>query len=124
MKPTFRDGLRAGLFTMEDLRELPLIGACIARVDARWPGLAAPRREHESLRRFFGLLVDDVLAASKARIAATKAFSSVSMAAAARSIMPLKTWKPPIEPQNSAGTRVPGRPACRTMIRGAAYLAP
>jgi dGTPase len=64
------DGLRAGLFTMEDLRELPLIGPCIARVDARWPGLAPPRREHESLRRFFGLLVEDVLATSEARIAA------------------------------------------------------
>jgi dGTPase len=64
------DGLRAGLFSMEDLRDLPLIGACIARVDARWPGLEPARREHEALRRFFGLLVEDVLAASRARLAA------------------------------------------------------
>jgi dGTPase len=63
------DGLRAGLFTMDDLRELPLIGPCIARVDARWPGLAAPRREHEALRRFFGLLVEDVLATAQGRLA-------------------------------------------------------
>jgi dGTPase len=63
------DGLRAGLFTMADLRALPLIGPCIAAVDARWPGLEAPRREHEALRRFFGLLVEDVLATSQARIA-------------------------------------------------------
>ena len=35
------DGLRAGLFTLEDLRELPLIGPCVAAVDARWPGLRA-----------------------------------------------------------------------------------
>ena len=60
------DGLRAGLFTLEDLRRLPLIGPCIAAVDARWPGLAPARREHEALRRFFGLLVEDVLAASRA----------------------------------------------------------
>ena len=64
------DGLRAGLFTLEDLRRLPLIGPCVAAVDARWPGLAPARREHEALRRFFGLLVEDVLAASRARLAA------------------------------------------------------
>ncbi len=63
------DGLRAGLFTLDDLRALPLIGPCIAVVDARWPGLEAGRREHEALRRFFGLLVEDVLATSRARIA-------------------------------------------------------
>ena len=56
------DGLRAGLFTLDDLRELPLIGPCVAAVDARWPGLEPARREHEALRRFFGLLVEDVLA--------------------------------------------------------------
>jgi dGTPase len=63
------DGLRAGLFTLDDLRALPLVGPCVAAVDARWPGLAAGRREHEALRRFFGLLVEDVLATSRARIA-------------------------------------------------------
>ena len=63
------DGLRAGLFTLEDLRALPLIGPCVAAVDARWPGLAAGRRQHEALRRFFGLLVEDVLATSRARLA-------------------------------------------------------
>ena len=63
------DGLRAGLFTLEDLRLLPLIGPCIAAVDARWPNLAPARRQHEALRRFFGLLVEDVLATSRARLA-------------------------------------------------------
>ena len=67
------DGLRAGLFTLEDLRALPLIGPCVAAVDARWPGLAPARREHEALRRFFGLLVEDVLATSRARLAAADA---------------------------------------------------
>src|SRR5690606_4591507 len=66
------DGLRAGLFTMDDLRELPLIGPCIATVDARWPGLQPSRREHEALRRFFGLLVEDVLATSQANLAAAR----------------------------------------------------
>lgn len=64
------DGLRARLFTLEDLRQLPLIGPCVAAVDAKWPGLAPARREHEALRRFFGLLVEDVLACSRAALAA------------------------------------------------------
>ncbi len=63
------DGLRAGLFTLDDLAELPLVGPCVHAVDRRWPGLAPGRREHEALRRFFGLLVEDVLATSRARLA-------------------------------------------------------
>ncbi|TPE53210.1 deoxyguanosinetriphosphate triphosphohydrolase [Amaricoccus solimangrovi] len=63
------DGLRAGLFTLDDLRALPLIGPCVEAVDRRWPGLEPGRREHESLRRFFGLLVEDVLAESRRLIA-------------------------------------------------------
>lgn len=63
------DGLRAGLFTLADLRELPLIGPSIAAVDARWPKLAPERRQHEALRRFFGLMVEDVIATSEARVA-------------------------------------------------------
>ena len=66
------DGLRAGLFTLEDLRRLPLIGSCIAAVDARWPDLPPARREHESLRRFFGLLVEDVLATSRTILSAAE----------------------------------------------------
>ncbi|PZQ48509.1 MAG: deoxyguanosinetriphosphate triphosphohydrolase [Rhodovulum sulfidophilum] len=64
------DGLRAGLFTLDDLKALPLIGPCVEEVDRRWPGLEPGRREHEALRRFFGLLVEDVLATSRANLAA------------------------------------------------------
>jgi dGTPase len=64
------DGLRAGLFAEEDAIALPLVGACYAEVDAAWPGLELLRRRHEALRRVFGLMVDDVLAGSRARLAA------------------------------------------------------
>jgi len=70
------DGLRAGLFTLEDLRGLPLVGPCVAAVDARWPGLAPSRRQHEALRRFFGLMVEDVLAASQRRLAEARPASA------------------------------------------------
>ena len=78
------DGLRAGLFTLEDLRLLPLIGPCIAAVDARWPSSRPARREHEALRRFFGLLVEDVLATSRARLAAAAPADAEASALSAR----------------------------------------
>ena len=62
------DGLRAGLFRVEDILDLPLIGTCYASVDREWPGLEDSRRNHEALRRVFGMMVEDVLAASTQRL--------------------------------------------------------
>ncbi|QIK40669.1 deoxyguanosinetriphosphate triphosphohydrolase [Pontivivens nitratireducens] len=59
------DGLRAGLFTAEDIIRLPIIGRCFAQVDRLWPGLDADRRRHEALRRVFGVMVEDVLQESR-----------------------------------------------------------
>ena len=59
------DGLRAGLFSVEDICALPIIGPAFAEVDARWPGLEEGRRRHEALRRVFGVMVEDVLIASR-----------------------------------------------------------
>ena len=55
------DGLRAELFSTDELAELPILDACFARVDAAYPGLNYYRRRHEALRRFFGVLVEDVI---------------------------------------------------------------
>lgn len=58
------DGLRAGLFTIDELIELPLIGDAFADVDVRYPGLEPARRQHEGLRRVFGGMVEDVISQS------------------------------------------------------------
>ncbi|MEM8788962.1 MAG: deoxyguanosinetriphosphate triphosphohydrolase [Pseudomonadota bacterium] len=63
------DGLRAGLFRVEEMCALPLIGAAFADVDARYPGLEAKRRRHEALRQVFGAMVEDVLRESRAALA-------------------------------------------------------
>ena len=63
------DGLRAELFSTDDLAELPILDACFAQVDKKYPGLNYYRRRHEALRRFFGILVEDVLAVSAKNIA-------------------------------------------------------
>jgi len=59
------DGLRAGLFNEEQIRELPIIGTCYDRVDALYPDLDFIRRRHEALRRVFGVMVEDVIAESR-----------------------------------------------------------
>ena len=55
------DGLRAGLFTDDEVAALPLVGPCFAEVDEKYPKLDLRRRRNEALRRFFGLMVEDVL---------------------------------------------------------------
>ena len=69
------DGLRAGLFALDDLRELPIMGPCLAEVDARYPGLERDRRRHEALRRVFGALVEDVIGESERLLAGSGAQS-------------------------------------------------
>lgn len=62
------DGLRAGLFTQDDICELPIVGAAFAQVDGLYPKLDPTRRMHEALRRVFGVMVSDVIATSRANI--------------------------------------------------------
>jgi len=63
------DGLRAGLFELDELRGVPVAGEALAEVDARWPGLARERRIHETIRRVIHTLVTDLVAESGARLA-------------------------------------------------------
>ena len=62
------DGLRAGLFTEDDLAELPVIGPAFAEVDRLYPGLDPTRRRYEALRRVFGVMVEDVIAVAQNRL--------------------------------------------------------
>ncbi|EAQ03427.1 deoxyguanosinetriphosphate triphosphohydrolase, putative [Pseudooceanicola batsensis HTCC2597] len=64
------DGLRAELFSTEQLAELPILDRCFDAVDARYPGLNLYRRRHEALRRFFGVLVEDVIAVTRENLSA------------------------------------------------------
>ena len=66
------DGLRAGLFTTDDVSQLPILRDCFAQVDLTWPDLDRRRRRHEALRRFFGVLVEDVIRQSRTQIAALR----------------------------------------------------
>ena len=62
------DGLRAELFSTDELAELPIVSDCFAEVDRLYPGLNYYRRRHEALRRFFGVLVSDVITVTRANL--------------------------------------------------------
>lgn len=63
------DGLRAELFSTDELAELPILRDNFAAVDALYPDLNYYRRRHEALRRFFGVLVEDVISFARTRLA-------------------------------------------------------
>ncbi|WP_298815558.1 deoxyguanosinetriphosphate triphosphohydrolase [uncultured Roseibium sp.] len=55
------DGLRAGLFAIEDMRDVPFLANILAEVDAKYPGLEESRRIHEIVRRSITRMVEDVI---------------------------------------------------------------
>ena len=66
------DGLRAGLFTIDDLSEVPLVGPVFAKVKAEHPDIEPSIHIHESVRRLIGLMVLDLIAETKRNIALYK----------------------------------------------------
>jgi len=62
------DGLRGGLFSLDDLRDVPLVGPVFASVRARYPEIDSSRLVHESVRRLIGLMVEDLLGETRRRI--------------------------------------------------------
>ena len=57
----FDDGLRAGLFPIEAVMELPLVGGIFKKISTRYPGLDRSRLIHESLRTLIAAMVNDVI---------------------------------------------------------------
>ncbi len=62
------DGLRAGLFTVEDLLSLSFVGDVFKGVMARYTGLDLNRLIHESVRRLISRMVEDVIAETRRRL--------------------------------------------------------
>lgn len=81
------DGLRAELFSTDELAALPILDRCFAAVDAAYPGLNYYRRRHEALRRFFGILVEDVIGYARAELTELAPQSPEEIRAAGRSII-------------------------------------
>ncbi|HXP12141.1 MAG TPA: deoxyguanosinetriphosphate triphosphohydrolase [Stellaceae bacterium] len=69
------DGVRAGLFTLEDLKDVPLIGEAISQARGRNIKMEESRLIHESVRRLIDRMVNDVVEESRRRLAAAKVAS-------------------------------------------------
>jgi dGTPase len=63
------DGLRAGLFSIEDLDDVPLIGRVFAEARADYPDLDRGRLIAEAVRRLIGLMVGDLIDETQRRLA-------------------------------------------------------
>ena len=70
------DGLRAGLFPVSDLAEVPLVGPVFGLVAAQYPGIEEPRLIHEAIRRLIDLMVGDLIVETRSRIAASRVDSA------------------------------------------------
>jgi dGTPase len=64
------DGLRAGLFSLDDLAGVPLLGGILREIHVNHPGLDGVRVAHELVRRVITWLIEDVVAESRRRLEA------------------------------------------------------
>jgi dGTPase len=64
------DGLRAGLFTVDDLKVMPLTSGMIADIAQRYPDLDDDRRGAELVRELISYLIEAVFSESRRRLEA------------------------------------------------------
>jgi dGTPase len=70
------DGLRAELFSVDDLDAVPFVGDLLRQIRAEHPRLDPARLVHELIRRLISRMIEDVVTASEQRISAVKPRSS------------------------------------------------
>ncbi|MCA8909878.1 MAG: deoxyguanosinetriphosphate triphosphohydrolase [Rhodospirillaceae bacterium] len=82
------DGLRAGLFQPDELRDLPLVGACMAEVEERY-GRDLHRRRfvHETVRRLIDRMVGDLISETRLTLQALAIGSAADIRAAGRPVV-------------------------------------
>jgi dGTPase len=66
------DGLRAGLLTLEQLLEVPLVRGCWDRVRGRYPDVAPDRLLRELVREQIGVMANDLIDATRRNIAESR----------------------------------------------------
>ncbi|MGO9739982.1 MAG: deoxyguanosinetriphosphate triphosphohydrolase [Roseiarcus sp.] len=88
------DGLRAGLFAIDDMRAIAFVDALVAEVDRRHPGLEPARRVHELTRRVITRFIDDAIAESERRLGEAGVASLADVEAAGGALV---AFSPPLE---------------------------
>jgi dGTPase len=93
------DGLRAGLFAIEDLAQVPLVGPVFAEVKRDFPDIGQSLHIHEAVRRLIGLMVRDLIAETRRRIAE---FAPASCDEVRRLGKPLAAFSPEMRANDKA----------------------
>ena len=62
------DALRAGIISLQQLRDVALVGPIVEEVLSKWPDIDAGRQAHEVQRRLITRTIEDVIATSKTNI--------------------------------------------------------
>jgi dGTPase len=73
------DGLRAGLFDLIDLGDIPLAGEALGEVVKLYPDLEHDRAVHETVRRVISAMVQDVVAETQRRAERLKPHSAAAV---------------------------------------------
>jgi len=81
------DGLRAGLFSLEEIGAVPFIGALLEEIAVLHPGLERGRVVHELVRRSITRFVEDAIFESKARLLLVAPQSAADVRAAPRPLV-------------------------------------
>jgi dGTPase len=82
------DGLRAGLFSVAELRgAVPFVDGLMREVEALYPGLEAPRAIHELTRRLITRFIEDAIGESSRGIAELKIDSPEAVATVGRTLI-------------------------------------
>ncbi len=81
------DGLRAGLFSLEDIRDLSLTGVHYREIMDSFPGLEESRAIHEIVRRQITSMVEDAIKAGMGKIAALSPDSAEAVRGASETLI-------------------------------------
>ena len=75
------DGISAGLFSIEDLLDLPLVGDIFRAVRKDYPALDTQRTVYEAVRRLIGHWIDDLVEETRRRVEQYKPQSAADVRA-------------------------------------------
>lgn len=81
------DGLRARLFRVDDVMDVPFVGEIFHSVRKRWPDIEESRLIHESVREMIGAMIEDVMAETERRLAEIRPKSPEDVRAAGRALI-------------------------------------
>ncbi|HKY88053.1 MAG TPA: deoxyguanosinetriphosphate triphosphohydrolase [Pseudorhodoplanes sp.] len=81
------DGLRAGLFSLDDIAQVSFVGGILREIKAAHPLLEPVRLAHELVRRLITWMIEDVIAESERRIGALNPVDVAAIRAASKPVV-------------------------------------